>query len=180
MVRRDGATASILLLLCSLHAADEPSQEKAKLPPIPVFTRAEMVADLNHLTAHLKRAWAHAEDKRTFLGVDIDALHGTAVRQLDEVHDADGFYWAPSRVAGKLSWWVGEESVNSLISFGTTVSASGTTRGWKATLSVRAEALARRNWTGYARPWRFTPTGVGSGWRVKFASGGNGARSKAD
>ena len=87
---------------------------------------------------------------------------------------------APSRVAGKLSWLAGEEAENSLISFGTTLWASGTTRGWKATLSVRAEALALQNWTGYAMLWRFTPTGVGSGWRVNFASGGSGARPKAD
>jgi integrase len=87
---------------------------------------------------------------------------------------------APSRFAQTLSWWAGEELENSLISFGTTVSASGTTRGWKAILSVRAEASALRNWTGYAMPWRFTPTGVGSGWRVNFASGGSGALPKAD
>src|ERR1017187_9011167 len=87
---------------------------------------------------------------------------------------------AHSRVACKLSWLAGEEAENSLISFGTTLWASGTTRGWKAILSVRAEALAVRNWTGYAKPWRFTPTGVGSGWHVNFASGGSGARPKAD
>jgi C-terminal processing protease CtpA/Prc len=108
VVRRAGATVTILLLLCSLHAADEPSQERAKLPPTPVFTRAEMVADLNHLTARLKRAWAYAEDKRTFLGVDIDALHGTAVRQLDEVHDADGFYFLVKKyIAGLMDGHAG-------------------------------------------------------------------------
>ena len=44
----------------------------------------------------------------------------------------------------------GEEVENSLISCGTIVPASGTTRGWKTTLSVRAEALAVRNWTVYS------------------------------
>ena len=102
-------------------------------------------------------------------------LAGSATRKA-----ATAMRRAPSRVAGKVSWLGGEEAENRLISFGTIVSASGTTRGWKATLSVRAEALARRNWTGYAMPWRFTPTGVGSGWRVNFASGGSGARPKAD
>ena len=58
----------------------------------PVLTRADMEADLEHLTVRLKRAWAYAEDKRAWLGVDIDTLHAAARRELDQVHDADGFY----------------------------------------------------------------------------------------
>ena len=48
----------------------------------PVFTRAEMEADLEHLTVRLKRAWAYAEDKHAWLGVDIDSLHAAARRAL--------------------------------------------------------------------------------------------------
>jgi len=88
--------------MSSLHAADAPSEDRAKLPPVPVFTRAEMEADLEHLTVRLKRAWAYAEDKRTFLGVDIDALHAAAKRHLDEVHDADGFYYVVKEYIGGL------------------------------------------------------------------------------
>ena len=102
MLRRVGATLAIPLLLSSLHAADAPSQGRAKLPPPPVFTRAEMAADLEHLTARLKRAWAYGEDKRTLLGVDIDALHAAAMRQLDEAHDADGFYFIVEKYIGGL------------------------------------------------------------------------------
>ncbi|MCC6231128.1 MAG: hypothetical protein IT580_00685 [Verrucomicrobiales bacterium] len=51
-----------------------------------------MEADLEHLTVRLKRAWAYAEDKRTWLGVDLDALHATSRRQIDTVTNADGFY----------------------------------------------------------------------------------------
>jgi C-terminal processing protease CtpA/Prc len=54
------------------------------------------------LTVRLKRAWAYAEDKRAFLGVDIDALHTAAVRELDEVHDADGFYFLVKKYVGGL------------------------------------------------------------------------------
>lgn len=108
VLRRVGATVAVLLLVSSLHAADEPSQERAKPSQIPTFTRAEMVADLDHLTTHLKRAWAYAEDKRTFLGVDIDALHATAMRQLDEVHDADGFYFLVKKyIAGLMDGHAG-------------------------------------------------------------------------
>jgi C-terminal processing protease CtpA/Prc len=102
MLRRVGMALWILLLVSSLLAADGPLQDKAKLPTIPVFTRAEMEADLEHLTAVLKRAWAYAEDKHTFLGVDIDALHAAAMRQLDEVHDADGFYLVVEKFVGGL------------------------------------------------------------------------------
>jgi C-terminal processing protease CtpA/Prc len=102
VLRRVGATLAISLLMSSLHGAESPSQDSAKLPPIPVFTRAEMVADLEHLTVRLKRAWAYAEDKRTFLGVDIDALHAAAMRQLDEVHDADGFYFVVEKYISGL------------------------------------------------------------------------------
>ena len=69
---------------------------------MPVFTRAEMEVDLEHLTVRLKRAWAYAEDKHTLLGVDIDALHAAAMRQLDEVQDADGFYFVVEKYIGGL------------------------------------------------------------------------------
>ncbi len=101
VVQRVGATVTILLL-CSLHAAGAPSQDGAILLPAPVLTRSEMVADLEHLTVRLKRAWAYAEDKRTLLGVDIDALHATAMRQLGEVHDADGFFFLVKEYIGGL------------------------------------------------------------------------------
>jgi C-terminal processing protease CtpA/Prc len=86
----------------SLHAAEAPSQDGTELHPAPVFTRAEMEADLEHLTTCLKRAWAYAEDKHTLLGVDIDALHAAAMRQLDEVHDADDFYFVVKKYIGGL------------------------------------------------------------------------------
>ena len=108
LVQRLGATAAVLLLLASLRAADESSREKAKTPAIPVFTRAEMAADLEHLTVRVKRAWAYAEDKRAFLGVDIEALHAAALRQLDDVHDADGFYFVVKKyVAGLMDGHAG-------------------------------------------------------------------------
>jgi hypothetical protein len=68
----------------------------------PVFTRAEMEADLEHLTVRLKRAWAYAEDKHAWLGVDIDSLHAAARRELDDVHDADEFYFLVKRYVGGL------------------------------------------------------------------------------
>jgi C-terminal processing protease CtpA/Prc len=68
----------------------------------PVFTRAEMEVDLEHLTVRLKRAWAYAEDKHGWLGVDIDSLHAAARRELDEVHDADEFYFLVKRYVGGL------------------------------------------------------------------------------
>jgi C-terminal processing protease CtpA/Prc len=102
VVRRAGATVAVLLLGSSLHAADEPLKPSANSPPRPAFTRAEMVADLEHLTAHLKNAWAYAEDKRTFLGVNIDALHTTAMQQLDTTPDADGFYFLVKEYVGGL------------------------------------------------------------------------------
>jgi hypothetical protein len=102
MFLRLGTTLAIPLLVSCLHAADAPSQDSVKLPPIPVFSRAEMAADLEHLSVRLKRAWAYAEDKRAFLGVDIDALHAAAMRQLDEVHDADGFYFVVEKYIGGL------------------------------------------------------------------------------
>ncbi len=102
MLMRPGTRLVIPLLVSCLHAADAPSQEGAKLHPMPVFTRAEMEADLEHLTVRLKRAWAYAEDKRTFLGLDIDALHAAAKRHLDEVRDADGFYYVVKEYIGGL------------------------------------------------------------------------------
>jgi hypothetical protein len=53
MLMRLGATLAILLPVSCLYGADAPSQDSAKLPTVPVFTRAEMAADLEHLTAHL-------------------------------------------------------------------------------------------------------------------------------
>jgi C-terminal processing protease CtpA/Prc len=102
MFIRLGATLAIPLLVSCLHAADAQSQDSAKLPPISVLSRAQMTADLEHLTVRLKRAWAYAEDKRAFLGLDIDALHAAAMRQLDEVHDADGFYLVVEKYVGAL------------------------------------------------------------------------------
>lgn len=102
MLRRVGVVLWILLLVSSLLADDGPSQDKVKLPTIPVFTRAEMEEDLKHLTTVLKRAWAYAEDKRTFLGVDIDQQHVVAMRQLEEVRDADGFYLVVEKFVGGL------------------------------------------------------------------------------
>ena len=102
VLRRSGAALTVLLLVSCLRAADAPSPDKAKLSAIPVFTRAEMAADLEHLTVRLKRAWAYAEDKRAFLGVDIDSLHAAAMRQLEEVHDADGFYFVVEKYIGGL------------------------------------------------------------------------------
>jgi C-terminal processing protease CtpA/Prc len=67
-----------------------------------VLTRAQMESDLNYLTVRMKRAWAYAEDKRALLGVDVDALHGRAVRELDKVHDADGFNFLVKRYVGGL------------------------------------------------------------------------------
>src|ERR1039457_306424 len=68
----------------------------------PVFTRVEMEADVEHLTVRLKRAWAYAEDKHAWLGVDIDSLHAAARRELGEVHDADDFYFLVKRYVGGL------------------------------------------------------------------------------
>ena len=101
VLKRVGMALAMLLLMSSVHGVGAPSQGNAK-PAIPVFTRAEMEADLKYLTVRLKRAWAYAEDKRTYLGVDIDALHAAAVRQLDEVQDADGFCFVVEKYAGGL------------------------------------------------------------------------------
>jgi C-terminal processing protease CtpA/Prc len=90
---------TILLLISPLRAAQTPSPESAKTP---VLTRAEMEADLDYLTVRLKRAWAYAEDKRAWLGVDIDALHAAALRDLGEARDADGFYSLVKRYVGGL------------------------------------------------------------------------------
>jgi len=79
----------------------------AELAPLksaaaPVLTRAQMESDLNYLTVRLKRAWAYADDKRAWLGVDIDVLHAQAMRELDQVHDADGFFFLVKRYVGGL------------------------------------------------------------------------------
>ena len=102
LLRRFGAALTVLLSVSCLPAADAPSPDSAKLSPMPVFARAEMAADLDYLTVRLKRAWAYAEDKRSLLGVDIDALHTAAMRQLDEAHDADGFYFVVEKYIGGL------------------------------------------------------------------------------
>ncbi len=73
--------------------------ESAKTP---VYTRAEMQADLDHLTKCVRHAWAYAEDKRAWLGVDLDALHAAALRELDQVHDADGFFFVVQKYVGGL------------------------------------------------------------------------------
>lgn len=99
VLRRVGATLAFPLLMSFLHAADVPLRESSRAP---VFTHAEMEADLEHLTVRLKRAWAYAEDKRVWLGVDIDALHATAQRELDQVHDADDFYFLVKKYVGGL------------------------------------------------------------------------------
>ena len=83
----------------SLPVASASSPESAKTP---VYTRAEMGADLDHLTACVKRAWAYAEDKRAGLGLDVDALHAAALRELDQVHDADGFFFLVQEYVGGL------------------------------------------------------------------------------
>jgi hypothetical protein len=108
MLIRLRTSLMIPLLLSCAHAADAPSQGGAKLLPTPGLTRAEMEADLDHLTVRLKRAWAYAEDKRTFLRVDIDALHATTMRQLGEVHDADGFFFLVKKyIAGLMDGHAG-------------------------------------------------------------------------
>jgi C-terminal processing protease CtpA/Prc len=83
----------------SLPVASASSPESAKTP---VYTRAEMGADLDHLTACVKRAWAYAEDKHAWLGLDVDALHAAALRELDQVHDADGFFFLVQEYVGGL------------------------------------------------------------------------------
>ncbi len=88
-----------------LRLAQTPSQEHATNPPL---TRADMEADLEDLTLRLKRAWAYADDKRAWLGVDIDALHTTARRELAHVFDADGFYFLVRKyVAGLMDGHAG-------------------------------------------------------------------------
>ncbi len=97
-----GAMLALPLLMFSLHCGD------AQQTAVPRFTRAEMQADLEHLTVCLKRAWAYADDKRTWLGVDLDALHAAARRQVDAVHDADEFYYVvKSYVAGLMDGHAG-------------------------------------------------------------------------
>jgi C-terminal processing protease CtpA/Prc len=74
----------------------------------PVLSRAEMEADLAHLTLRVKRAWAYAEDKRSWLGVDIDALHAAALCELDQVQRADDFYFIVKEyVAGLMDGHAG-------------------------------------------------------------------------
>ena len=87
-----------LLAFC-LHAADAQTREDVR---IPVLTHAQMLSDLDYLTFRLKRAWAYAEDKRAWLGVDIDSLRATAARELDSVRDADGFYFLVKKYIGGL------------------------------------------------------------------------------
>lgn len=99
---------AIPLLMSSLHGCDAPSGDGGRQTAVPRFTRAEMEADLEHLTVRLKRAWSYADDKRTWLGVNLDALQATARRQLDAVHDADGFYFVLKEyVAGLMDGHAG-------------------------------------------------------------------------
>jgi len=102
MLKRVGAMLAVWLLVPFLHAADAPPQDRAKSLLTPVLTRAEMEADLEHLTVRLKRAWAYAEDKRIWLGVDIDALQAAALRKLDQVRDADGYYIVVKEYVGGM------------------------------------------------------------------------------
>jgi carboxyl-terminal processing protease len=89
------------LVMVSSHAA-APSTTNSSLV-VPVLTRAEMESDLEHLTVRVKRAWAYAEDKRAFLGVNADTLDAAARRELGDVHDADGFYFVVEKyVAGLM------------------------------------------------------------------------------
>jgi C-terminal processing protease CtpA/Prc len=87
------------LLMFPSRAPGEPSGKNAQPP---VFTRAEMEADLDYLNVHVKRDWAYADDKRTFLGLDVDALHAAARRKLDRVQDADDFYFVVKEYVGGL------------------------------------------------------------------------------
>ncbi len=89
----------VVLLTVRLLVSEAPIRAAEKTP---VYTRAEMQADLDHLAACVNRAWAYAEDKRAWLGVDIDALHAAALRELDQVHDADGFYFLVQKFVGGL------------------------------------------------------------------------------
>ncbi len=77
-----------------------PTRASSSKPPI--YTRLDMEADLNHLTRCVKRAWAYAEDKRAWLGVDPDALRAAALSELDQVHDADDFYFVVQKYVGGL------------------------------------------------------------------------------
>ena len=107
MPRRFILALAMPLLTVSLPAVGAPAQGETPLA-VPVYTRAEMEADLEHLTVRLKRAWAYAEDKRTFLGVDIDALHAAAIKQLNEVQNADGFcFLVKQYVAGLMDGHAG-------------------------------------------------------------------------
>jgi C-terminal processing protease CtpA/Prc len=95
-------TLALPFLLLSVQAADTLSEDQASAASVPIFARAEMQADLQHLTVRVKRAWAYAEDKRTWLGVDVDALHAAALRELDQVHNADDFYFLVKKYVGGL------------------------------------------------------------------------------
>ena len=179
MLMRLGTSLVVPLLLSCLHAAGAPSQGEAKLLPAPVLTRAEMEADLDHLTVRLKRAWAYAEDKRKFLRVDIDALHATAMRQLGEVHDAAAFFFlVKNYIAGLMdghagvrpghsssgistpTWWPfvvtrldGRFYVKALQAEGTPL------RPGDELLSVNGISLRDRFETALARSTGSTPTG---------------------
>lgn len=93
---------ALSLLTSSLRGGDAPLDRGEREDPVPKFSRAEMEADLEHLTLCLKRAWAYADDKRTWLGVDLDALHATARLKLGAAHDADGFYDVVKEYVGGL------------------------------------------------------------------------------
>jgi carboxyl-terminal processing protease len=100
-LKRLSLALALSLVMASSHAAAASATNSSLA--VPICTRAEMESDLEHLTVRVKRAWAYAEDKRTFLGVNIDALDAAARRELDNVHDADGFYFVVEKyVAGLM------------------------------------------------------------------------------
>jgi len=122
---------------------------------------------------------------RVFTGAFLDALAGM-LHVVARAHSRVLDEW---KVSGRMAHWLAmglailqaeRKPENSFIWFGTTSLPFATTPAWKAILSAKAVALARRNWSGCATPWRPTRTGVGSGWRVNSVSAGSGAPSKGD
>ena len=102
IANRRGLALGVALVVLSWRAGEAPSRASSAPAPPPVLTRAAMEEDLDFLTLRLKRAWAYAEDKRSWLGVDIDALNAAARRELDQVHDADDFYFLVKKYIGGL------------------------------------------------------------------------------
>jgi C-terminal processing protease CtpA/Prc len=168
-----GAALVVLLVLCSMSGGSAPPQ---KVPPL---TRAEMQADLEHLTTCTKRAWAYAEDKHTLPGVDIDALHAAALHELDQAHDAEDFYVVVDKyVAGLMDGhagvnrghWPGRDSDSRRWPFTvarldgryyvkTTEAAAAPLRPGDELLSVNDVAMAERFETALARTAGSTAAG---------------------